>query len=123
VGVVYAHKIKKQDGLVDWTRPARHNWNRVRGLVPWPGAFTHLPADPAAETPSQPLLLKIWQAEVAAQSGPPGEVLSADKTGIVVGCGAGSLRILQLQREGGKRLSAREFLAGHTLHPGQRLGA
>jgi methionyl-tRNA formyltransferase len=67
-------------------------------------------------------LLKIWQAEVAPQSGSPGEILLADKNGIVVGCGSGSLRILILQREGGRQLTAQEFLAGHPLEAGQRLG-
>jgi methionyl-tRNA formyltransferase len=121
-GVVYAHKIKKQDGLINWTQPARQIWNRIRGLMPWPGAFTHLPSGGKSSTSSQPHLLKIWQAEITSQSGPPGEVLSADKTGIVVGCGTGSLRILQLQREGGKRLAPGEFLTGHALRPGHRFG-
>jgi methionyl-tRNA formyltransferase len=122
-GVVYAHKIKKQDGLIDWTQPARHIWNRVRGLIPWPGAFTHLPSEGKIATTTQPPLLKIWQAEIVSAAGAAGEILSADKTGIVVGCGNGSLRILQLQREGGKRLPPAEFLAGHPLRSGQRLGA
>jgi methionyl-tRNA formyltransferase len=91
-------------------------WNRVRGLIPWPGAFTFLPGPP------QPHLLKIWQAEVVAQTGQPGAVLTADKTGIVIGCGHDALRVLVLQREGGRRLSAQEFLAGHPLRPGQWVG-
>ena len=115
-GVSYAAKIKKQDGHIDWTQPARAIWNRVRGLAPWPGAFTYLPGQP------QPHLLKLWQAEVVERAGPPGEVLQADKTGVVVGCGHEALRILILQREGGRRLQAHEFLAGHPLLPGQKLG-
>ena len=95
-----------------WT--ARVLWNRVRGLTPWPGAFTHL-AHP-------PHLLKIWQAEPIEQGGSPGEILAADKHGIVVGCGVGALRILELQREAGRRLAVGEFLAGYPLKPGQRLG-
>ncbi len=115
-GASYAPKIKKQDGHIDWSQPARAIWNRVRGLVPWPGAFSYSPGQP------QPHLLKIWQAEVVERSGPAGEVLQADKAGIVVGCGREALRILILQREGGRRLSAQEFLAGHPMIPGQRLG-
>jgi methionyl-tRNA formyltransferase len=115
-GVSYAAKIKKQDGHIDWTQPARAIWNRVRGLAPWPGAFAYLPGQP------QPHLLKLWQAEVVERAGPPGEVLQADKTGVVVGCGHEALRILILQREGGRRLQAHEFLAGHPLLPGQKLG-
>jgi len=115
-GASYAPKIKKQDGHVDWSQPAQAIWNRVRGLVPWPGAFSYLPGQP------QPHLLKIWQAETVQRAGTPGEVLQADKIGIVVGCGQEAVRILVLQREGGRRLTAQEFLAGHPLLPGQRLG-
>jgi methionyl-tRNA formyltransferase len=115
-GVSYAAKIKKQDGHMDWNQPAPTLWNRVRGLVPWPGAFSYLPGQP------QPHLLKIWQAEVVERSGQPGEVLQADKAGIVVACGREALRILILQREGGRRLKAHEFLVGHPLRPGQHLG-
>ncbi len=111
----YARKITKGDGRIDWTLPARETWNRVRGLVPWPGAFTHLPVQP------RPHLLKIWQAEVADRSGSPGEILQADKTGIVVGCGTQALRILSIQREGGRRLTAQQFLAGYPLQEGLKL--
>jgi methionyl-tRNA formyltransferase len=114
-GVTYAPKIEKQNGRIDWSQPARAIWNRVRGLVPWPGVYTHIPG------PVQPHLLKIWRAEVVAGSGTPGEVMQADKTGIVVACGQGALRILVLQREGGRRLDAQAFLAGHPLPSGQRL--
>jgi methionyl-tRNA formyltransferase len=114
-GVSHAPKIRKQDGRIDWRQPATAVWNRVRGLFPWPGAFTQL-ADS-----SRTLLLKIREAEVVAQPGEPGEILSADKNGIVVGCGPGSLRILTLQPEGGRWMRAGEFLAGHALKPGQRL--
>jgi methionyl-tRNA formyltransferase len=115
-GVSYAPKIKKEHGHVNWSDPAQSIWNRVRGLSPWPGAFTHLPGG------SQKQLLKIWQAEPVARSGVPGEVLQADKAGVVVACGRDALRILLLQREGGRRLTAQEFVAGHPLLPGQRLG-
>jgi methionyl-tRNA formyltransferase len=114
-GVSYAPKIKKQDGQIDWTQSARSIWNRVRGLVPWPGAFTHVPAQP------RPYLLKVWDAKPVEQAGAPGQVLSADKSGIVVACGQGAVRILLLQLEGGKRLTAEQFLAGHLLKPGQVL--
>jgi methionyl-tRNA formyltransferase len=115
-GVTYAPKIKKQDGQIDWTQPARAIWNRVRAMVPWPGAFTHLPGPP------HPQLLKIWESETVDRSGEPGSVLQADKNGIVIGCGAGALQILALQREGGRRMNATEFLAGHPLNAGQKIG-
>jgi len=114
-GVSYAPKIKKQDGEIDWTKPARVVWNRVRGLVPWPGAYTHVSAEP------KPYLLKIWEAEAVREIGSPGQLLRADKSGIVVGCGQESLRIRQLQLEGGKRVNAQQFLSGHPLGPGQVL--
>ena len=109
-------KIKKEDGRIDWTQPAPAIWNRIRAFTPWPGAFTFLPAQP------QPLLLKLWQAEVVSQSSAAGEILSADKNGIIIACGEGALRVTSLQREGGRRLSAPEFLAGHPLKSGVRLG-
>ena len=114
-GVSYARKIAKEDGRIDWNRPAKETLNRVRGLVPWPGAFTHLP-------PPHLELLKIWRAEISDLSASPGEIVSADKNGIVVGCGDRALRILALQREGARRLTSEQFLAGRHLQPGQRLG-
>ena len=117
-GVSYARKISKEDGRLDWQQPARSLWNRVRALTPWPGAFTFLPG----ATP--PSLLKIWEADLAeAGPGAPGEILRADKSGIVVGCTDGALRILRLQREGGRPMTASEFLAGCRLHPGDRFGS
>ena len=109
-------KIKKEEGRVDWSQSARAIWNRIRAFTPWPGAFTYMPGA------AQPMLLKLWQAEVVAQNGIAGEVRAADKAGILVGCGEGSLRVTALQREGGRRLTAAEFLAGHPVKPGLRLG-
>ena len=115
-GASYARKIEKEDGHLDWSQPAHVLWNRLRAFTPWPGAFTFLPAEP------KPLLLKIWQAEpVEDLRGAPGEILQADKSGLVIACGKGALRILTLQREGGRRMSAPEFLAGSHLQPGTRL--
>ena len=99
---------------MDWSQPARAAWNRVRAMTPWPGAFTHL------QDKSHPYLLKIWEARPDPQSGAPGRVLSADRNGIVAGCGVESLRILEVQREGGRRMGAGEFLAGHAIQPGQK---
>jgi methionyl-tRNA formyltransferase len=110
----YARKITREDGRLDWALPGRTLWNRVRGLTPWPGAWTLLPD--AAVHP----LVKVWEAEPAEGKGEPGEVLRADKDGIVIACGPDSLRITKLQREGGRRMSAAEFLAGHPMRAGQR---
>jgi len=109
-------KIKKEDGRIDWQQPARAIWNRIRAFTPWPGAFTFLPAQP------QSLLLKLWQAEAVSGQGTPGEILSADKQGVVIACGEGALRVTSLQREGGRRMSAAEFLAGQPLRAGTKLG-
>ncbi len=123
----HAPKIKKEDGCIDWNRPAQIIWNRLRAFTPWPGAFTswsssfsltHSPDTLKREL--QPQMLNIWKAEVVEKSGPAGILLSSDKTGIVVGCGQDALRILELQREGGRRLPAAEFLAGHPLKVGER---
>lgn len=111
-GSTYAAKIKKEDGKIDWNLPAEKIWHRLRAFTPWPGAFTFFQVE------TKPQLLKIWKAEVVERSGQAGEVLAADKTGIVVGCGQGALRILELQREGGKRLTAEQFLAGFPLKAG-----
>ena len=114
-GVTYAAKIKKEDGQIGWNLPAEQIWNRLRAFTPWPGAFTFLKTD------LKPQLLKIWKADVIEKQGRAGEILSADKTGIVVACGEKALRILELQREGGRRMNAAEFLAGHPLKAGETL--
>jgi methionyl-tRNA formyltransferase len=113
-GVSHAPKIKKEDGRIDWNLPAKTIWNRLRAFTPWPGAFTFLAGEP------KPHLLKIWNVGMVKQSGGTGEILSADKTGIIVGCGENALRILELQREGGRRMGAAEFLAGHALNAGEK---
>jgi methionyl-tRNA formyltransferase len=115
-GSTYAAKIKKEDGQIDWNLPAEKIRNRLRAFTPWPGVFTFLQAEP------KPQLIKIWKAEVVEKSGGAGIILSADKSGIVVGCGEKALRILELQREGGKRLSAEQFLSGFPIKAGSRLG-
>jgi methionyl-tRNA formyltransferase len=114
-GASHAPKIKKEDGRIDWNRPARTISNRMRAFRPWPGAFTYLSRD------SKTLLLKIWQAEVVETKGDAGQILSADENGIVIGCGEQALRIRELQLEGSRRLQAREFLTGHPLKMGENL--
>ncbi len=114
-GATYAAKIKKEDGQIDWQLSAEQIWNRLRAFTPWPGVFTFIPAG------SKLQLLKIWKAEVVNLSGRAGGVLMADKTGVVIGCGQNALRILEMQREGGKRLAAEAFLAGYPLKPGDQL--
>jgi methionyl-tRNA formyltransferase len=115
-GATYARKITKEDGRLDWSLPADALWNRVRALVPWPVAFTTL------LSPAGPALLKIWRATPQPDSGPPGTVLAAGAAGLSIACGQGSLLVTELQREGSRRMTAAEFLAGHRVPPGTRLG-
>lgn len=114
-GASYARKITKDDGRIDWSLPARAIWNRIRAFTPWPGAFSF------QTTGAGERLIKIWNATVEEhRQGSPGTVLNADKSGIVVACGEQTLRILELQREGGRRLKAGEYLAGHFIAAGER---
>jgi methionyl-tRNA formyltransferase len=115
-GSTYAAKISKEDGRIDWNWPAQKIWNRLRAFTPWPGTFTFLPGEP------KPQLLKILKVEIIEKSGNAGEILSADKSGLVVAAGQYALRILELQREGGRRMSTAEFLAGFPLGIGLQLG-
>jgi methionyl-tRNA formyltransferase len=100
-GVTYARKIEKQDTLLDWSRPATELERAVRAFRPAPGASTTLEGEP----------IKIWRARVAGDRLPPG-VPTSD---LVVGCGEGALAVEELQRAGGKRLSAADFLRGRPL--------
>ena len=109
----YAPMLKKEDGLVDWGKDAATVKNLVRGMTPWPGAYSFLDGK----------LLKILRAQSASGAGSPGEVLSAGREGIEVACGSGSLLIKELQLEGKKRLSAADFLAGCRVGRGTLLGA
>ncbi len=116
-GATYARKISKDDGRLEWQRPAAELHRRLRAFTPWPGAFTFV-----SETDGR-RLLKIWAAEVVpATAGQPGEVLAADARGVMIRCGTDALRVTELQREGGRRLAAAPFLAGHPLAPGTVLG-
>lgn len=114
-GVSYAPKIRKEDGRINWTLPAEQLYNRFRAFTPWPGTFTTFPAQPL------PLRVKIWQTRVSKASGQPGEILQAGPDQLTIACGTHALDLLELQREGGRRLSAREFLAGHHLSSGASL--
>lgn len=109
-GITYAAKIDKHEAELDWRRPALELERAVRAFDPFPVAAACVFDAP----------LKIWRARAETGSGAPGEILSADGKGIVVGCGAGVLRLLQLQRPGGKRLDAGDFLRGFALKAGLR---
>jgi methionyl-tRNA formyltransferase len=110
-GATYARKIQKQDTLLEWARPAPELERAVRAFNPSPGAGTLLEGES----------LKVWRARLAAASGAPGTVLKADGE-LIVACGEHALQILELQRPGGKRLDAAQFLRGRALQPGTRFG-
>ena len=116
-GVTYAHKIEKAESSVDWTLPAAVLERRVRAFDPFPGVSCVMHSEAITET------VKLWRAQVVlgAPGAAPGTVLSADAQGLCVACGEGALRITQLQRPGGKRVSAADFLRGFALQPGQSL--
>ncbi|MBI4742966.1 MAG: methionyl-tRNA formyltransferase [Betaproteobacteria bacterium] len=108
-GVTYAAKIDKAEAEIDWRLPADQLERLVRAFNPFPGAFFRQGGS----------VVKVWRAEVASGNGEPGVVLSADKSGIVVACArGGALRLVALQKAGGKRLPAAQFLAGSALLPG-----
>ena len=118
-GVNYAHKIDKAEAALDWSLSAEVLARRIRAFDPFPGMTVPLVTASGVET------LKIWQAraEAAFHAAEPGAVLSADASGVRVACGQGLLCLTQLQRPGGKRLGAADFLRGCPLQPGQRLAA
>jgi len=108
-GATYAPKLDKRESRLDWREGAVTVDRRVRAFNPWSGASARV----------RGVELKIWSATVAAGSGEPGEVLSAEPTGLRVACGEGALTLTELQRPGGKRLRAAEFLRGFPLAPGE----
>ncbi len=117
-GVTYAHKVDKAEAALDLREPAEALARRIRAFDPFPGATLVL--DGAT--------LKVWAAEAPAEGGAsaagrgPGEVVACGPQGLDIACGAGSvLRLLQVQRAGGRRVSVREFLAGHPLAPDARV--
>ncbi len=123
-GITYAHKIDKSEAPIDWHLSAEVIARRVRAFDPFPGASTTVCAalGPAA---GDSVVLKVWAAQPiqSAHAALPGTVIAVDASGITVACGEGALCLTQLQRPGGKRLSAHDFLlsAPPLLH--QRLGA
>ena len=110
-GVTYAAKLDRREARVDWRKAAVDVNRQVRALNPSPGAYAR----------ARGVELKIWRCATAAGRGNPGEILSVGPDGLCVACGQGTLIITELQRSGGKRLPAAEFLRGFPLSAGERL--
>jgi methionyl-tRNA formyltransferase len=108
----YAPMLKKEDGLIVWTRDAHAIHNQVRGMSVWPGAYTFMDGQ----------TLKICRTRVGSGSGQPGTVLRAAKGALEIACLTGSLIIEELQTAGKKRLDSASFLAGCPVSEGSRLG-
>jgi methionyl-tRNA formyltransferase len=111
-GATYAAKIGKAEAWLDWTAPATVLARKVRAFDPFPVALARIGATS----------IKVWRAESieTETTVAPGTVIAIGPLGIDVACGAGCLRLAELQRPGGKRLPVREFLAGFPLAPAQR---
>ena len=106
-----APPLKKEDGLVDWNLSAAEIRNRIRGLTPWPGAYTFLDGT----------MMKILDAECVAGDGESGMIYQIEPTSLDIGTGHGLLRIRELQPSGKKAMRTADFLHGHRGIAGKRL--
>ena len=113
VGVTYASKVQKSEALIDWDRPAEAIDRQIRAFNPFPVASTAFRGE----------ALRIWRAQLLTDTGgAAGHVIDVARDGIVVACGSGALRLLELQRASSKRLSAAEFLLGTPVVRGEQFG-
>ncbi|WP_107854619.1 methionyl-tRNA formyltransferase [Neisseria elongata] len=107
-GVTYAQKLSKEEARIDWNESAAVIERKIRAFNPVPAAWVEYQGKP----------MKIWRAEVVAQQGRMGEVLSCSSDGLIVACGANALKITELQPSGSKRMNIAAFAAGHTVEAG-----
>jgi methionyl-tRNA formyltransferase len=116
----YAARLTKEEGLIDWAQPAQRIHDQVRGLFPWPHAYSHADG-------RRVIVWRTSPVEGGAEAGPgtaPGTILRADPDGLIVLAGDGrGLSLLELQSEGGRPLRTRDFLQGRPLRPGMRFTA
>lgn len=110
-----APKLTKADGCIDWAQPAPAIVNRIRGVQPWPVAFTAW----------QGKTLRLWRGRsvIGCAVATPGTVVNVTSAGCVVSAGAGGVELTEVQLEGGRRMPAAAFCRGHALREGGRLGA
>lgn len=109
--VTLAPMLDRELSPMDFTRPAQALHDQVRGLIPWPAATTQVGG----------VRCKIFATSVEPGTGRPGTVLEAGKGGLLVACGEGALRVLELQPDGGKRMRSADYLRGHPLEIGSTL--
>jgi methionyl-tRNA formyltransferase len=112
----YAHRLTKDDGAIDWQWPAARIHNLIRGLHPWPHAFSFLGG-------KRFILLRSFVDAPGDGGVAPGTVLEANGDRLIIATGGGRLRVTEIQAEGKRPMSAREFLAGHRLTAGDRFTA
>lgn len=113
----YAPKLTRENGEIRWTAPWVEVDRQIRGMNPWPGAYTYLP------TPEGPRKLKVFSSiQQRKKLGTPGTVVRADKNGLLVAAGEGGVLLREVQLEGKKRMNARDFLLGNPVSVGTLLG-
>lgn len=110
-GVTYAQKLSKEEAKIVWSEAAAAVERKIRAFNPVPGAWTEYQGKP----------LKIWRAEIVAQSGEAGEVLHCGSDGLIVACGEQALKITELQPAGSKRMNIAAFAAGNRITAGEKL--
>ena len=111
----YAARLTKEEGLIDWTRPASAIHNRVRGLYPWPHAYTY--------ASGKRLIVLKSRVEERATDAEPGTLVEVSRDHLQIAAGGGThLALLEIQPEGRRPMPVRDFLAGHPLKAGTRLG-
>lgn len=110
----YADKLKKETGKIDWSEDAEDIYNLVRGLNPWPTAYTFYDDQ----------RLKIWETEIFSKQevkGEPGEIIQASREGLLVQAGRGIIKIITLQPPGKSKMNYKDFLNGYQVEQGGRL--
>jgi len=105
----YARRLIKEDGVIDWTQPAAVIHNQIRGLHPWPHAFSFL---------SGRRLILLRSAVVSGLAGTPGTVIEADGDRLTIATGSNGIAVTEIQAEGKRPMTPREFMAGHHVAPG-----
>jgi methionyl-tRNA formyltransferase len=113
----YAPRLRKEEGLIDWTQPARRIHDQVRGLYPWPHAYSYL----------EGTRLIVWKTVIRLKPDStavePGMVVDVTRDAIEVATGDGLIALTELQAEGRRPMSTRDFLAGRTVRPGTKFGS